>query len=117
MSSTSSADADSETEIRKRPPVHPLSRATERRLLRGLAERAGQGDAACQSASKIDPLAWWLVPVVHRGTRATRGSHAKAYAAARGGFLWTHRCKPPDLAGRAVSPCRSREEVGSPAVR
>jgi hypothetical protein len=46
MSSTSSADADSETEIRKRPPVHPLSRATERRLLRGLAERAEQGDAA-----------------------------------------------------------------------
>jgi hypothetical protein len=46
MSSTSSADADSETEIRKRPPVHPLSQATSRRLLRGMLERAEQGDAA-----------------------------------------------------------------------
>jgi hypothetical protein len=42
----SSSNADAETEIRKRPPVHPLSQATTRRLLRGMLERAEQGDAA-----------------------------------------------------------------------
>src|SRR5271169_4685247 len=48
------------------------------------------------SASKIDPLpAWWLVPVVHRGDRAARSAHQEADAAERG-FLWTHRCKPPE---------------------
>jgi hypothetical protein len=34
------------------------------------------------------------VPVVHRGTRAPRSARSEADAAARGGFLWTHRCKP-----------------------
>lgn len=35
------------------------------------------------------------MPVVHRGgTRAARSAHSKADAAARGGGLWTHRCKP-----------------------
>jgi hypothetical protein len=48
MSSTASADA--ETDQRKHPPLHPLSKATERRLLRGLAERAEQGDAASAEA-------------------------------------------------------------------
>ena len=34
------------------------------------------------------------VPVVHRGTRAPRSARCEADAAARGGLLWTHRCKP-----------------------
>jgi hypothetical protein len=54
MSSTTIADVETDDQ-RKRPPVHPLSRATERRLLRGLVERAEQGDAA--SAESLIRLA------------------------------------------------------------
>ena len=46
------------------------------------------------SASKIDPSARRLVPVVHRGDPRVAECPHEADAAARGGFLWTHRCKP-----------------------
>ena len=48
MSSTTIADA--ETDQHHKRPVHPLSRATERRLLRGLAERAERGDVPAAEA-------------------------------------------------------------------
>jgi hypothetical protein len=36
------------------------------------------------------------VPVVHRGDPRVAERPHEADAAARGGFLWTHRCKPEE---------------------
>lgn len=62
------------------------------------------------------PCSERLVPVVHRGPRATRSAHSKADAAARGEFLWTHRCKPLGSQERVVSLFRSRAAGRWPRV-
>ena len=54
-----------------------------------------------RSASKIDPPAWWLVPVVHRGVPV--GPPVQAVVR--------------DVGEGFVSPCRSRAVVGSPAAQ
>jgi hypothetical protein len=53
MSSTTIADVDTDDQRKRLPvphPLHPLSKTTERRLLRGMLERAEQGDAASAEA-------------------------------------------------------------------
>ena len=54
----------------------------------------GRAHGGCQSALKIDPFAWRLVPVVHRGTRAPRSARCEADAAARGGLDAKSSCRP-----------------------